>query len=231
VLGAVDAGCEWWLSLVADHPEVAPNQRPGEAAQFFAPFCTEPFGPAETAAFHAWFPRRPGRIIGYLAPDALAYPWMPPLLALAAPGARIVILVRDPVERLLAGLDRTSDLGSEHPGSYLSDVVDRGFYATQLAWLFEAYPSEKVLVVQYERCLVDPVGSLARTYDFLGVDPTYRARPLPPPAAGDKGSARERLDPGTTGRLREMYAAEVDALRRLYPELDLGLWPNFAPGT
>jgi hypothetical protein len=225
MLGAADAGSGWWLSLVTDHPDVAPGRRQGEAAQFFAPFCTESFGPAEIAAFHAWFPRRPGRIIGYRAPDAVAYPWMPPLLALAAPRARIVVLVRDPVERLLAGLDRTADLRPEHPGSYLSDAVDRGFYADQLARLVEVFPPDRVLVLQYERCLAEPERSLARTYEFLGVDPSVPARPIPPPA-GD-GTARDRLDPLTLGRLQAMYAADVDALACRYPDLDLGLWPNF----
>ncbi len=227
VLGAADSGSGWWLSLVRDHPEVAPGHRSAGAAQFFAPFCTEPFGPAETAAFHAWFPRRPGRTVGYWSPDALAYPWIPPLLARSAPRARMVVLVRDPVERLLAGLERTSELRPEHPGSYLSDAVDRGFYADQLGRLFEVYPPEQVLVLQYERCVADPVGSLARTYDFLGVDPSFRARPLPPPASGT-GPASERLDPQTLRRLQGMYSADVVALASFDSDLDLGLWPNFS---
>jgi hypothetical protein len=229
VLGAADAGCDWWLSLVADHPDVAPGHRSAEAAQFFAPYCTEPFGPDEIAAFCAWFPRRPGRIVGYWSPDALAYAWVVPLLALAAPGARMVVLVRDPVDRLLDGLARTADRRPEHPGSWLSDAVDRGFYADQLDRLHQVYPPDRVLVLQYERCVADPVGSLTRTYAFLGVDPTYRARPLGPPAAAD-GSARDRLDPRTLDRLRGMYAADVAALAARCPDVDLDLWPNCSHG-
>ena len=229
LLGDDDAGSRWWLSLVTDHPDVAPGHATDAAAQFFAPYCTQPFGPAEVAAFHAWFPRRPGRIVGYWSSEALAQPWTVPLLARAAPRALLVFVVRDPVERLLDGLDRTVDARPLHPGSYLSDAVERGFYAEQLGRLLAAFPTDQVRVLQYERCVADPVGPLARTFEFLGVDPGHRSRPMDPPAPRT-GRAAGCLDPATLARLEELYAADVAALGGLVPDLDLALWPNFAPG-
>jgi len=228
VLGAADAGSRWWLTLVADHPDVTPGHASPDAAHYFAPFCTEAFGPAEVAAFHAWFPRRPGRIIGFWSPDGLAHPWVPPLLARAAPRAQVLVLLRDPVERLLDGLVRTAEERPAHPGSYLSDAVDRGCYADQLERLAEWYPADQIQVLQYERCVADPVGSLARTYEFLGVDAGCRARPLDPPTAGSDRTGH-RPDPATLDRLRELYAADVARLEDLVPGFDPALWPNFAP--
>ena len=229
VLGAAAAGSRWWLSLIGDHPDVAPGHDSAAAAHFFDPYCTERFGPAEVATFHAWFPRRPGRIVGFWSPDGTAHPWVPPLLARAAPRALVVVLVRDPVERLLDGLDRTADARPAHPGSYLADAVDRGCYADQLAHLFECYPPGQVRVLQYERCVADPVGSLAATFEFLGVDPTYRARPLDPPAAAPRAAGQ--LDPDTLERVRDLYAHDIRALADLVPDLDLSLWPSaVAPG-
>ena len=227
LLGAGDSGSRWWLSLIADHPDVSPGHDLSSAAHYFAPFCTEPFGPAEVSTFHAWFHRRPGRIIGYWSPDGAAHPWVPPLLAMAAPRAQVLVLVRDPIDRLLDGLDRTVDDRPPHPGSYLSDAVDRGCYAEHLTQLLGCYPSEQVRVLQYEQCVADPVGSLSRTFEFLGVDPTLRSRPLDPGAAG-AGRATDRLDTTTLRRLQELYADDVAALCGLLPDLDLSLWHNFA---
>lgn len=229
VLGAEDAGGRWWLSLVADHPDVTPGHRSADAAHFFAPYCTEPFGPAEVASFHAWFPRRPGRIIGYWCPDGLAHPWIPPLLAMSAPHARVLVLVRDPIERLLDGLDRTVALRPPHPGSYLSDAVERGFYADQLARLLDSYPAGQVQVLQYEKCVADPAGSLARTFEFLGVDPTRVSRPLDPPFS-PAGRAAQLLDRATRDRLRALYSPDAEALCALVPDIDLGLWPGVGTG-
>jgi hypothetical protein len=230
VLGAADAGSHWWLAQVADHPDVTPGHASPDAAHFFAPFCTEAFGSAEIAAFHDWFPRRPGRIIGFWSPDGLAYPWVPPLVARAAPRAQVLVLLRDPVERLLDGLVRTADERPAHPGSFLSDAVDRGYYADQLERLAESYPADQTLVLQYEQCVADPVGSLARTYEFLGVDPGHRARPVAPPyPAPDR--AEHRPDAATLARLREVYATDVARIRDRVPGFDLALWPNFSPRT
>ncbi len=49
-------------------------------------------------------------------------------------------MVRDPVERLLDGLDRTVDQRPPHVGSYLSDAVERGFYADQLESVVQVLP-------------------------------------------------------------------------------------------
>jgi hypothetical protein len=228
VLGAAAAGSRWWLSLIADHPDVSPGRGSPDVAHFFARYCTEPFGPAEIAAFHAWFPRRAGRIIGFWSADGTAHPWVPPLLAAAAPRACILVLLRDPVERMLDGLDRTVDDRAAHVGSYLADAVDRGMYAEQITRLYERYPADQVLVLQTEACAADPVRSLARTYGFLGVDPAYRARQLAPPPAR-AARARDLLDPSVLERLRGVFAEDVAALGDLVPGFDPGLWPNVTP--
>ena len=227
VLGAADCGAEWWMACIADHPEVALNRTLVEAAHVFASGCTDAFGPGEVARFHALFPRRPGRIIGHWAPDGLSYPWVAPLLAAAAPRARLLVLVRDPVERLRAGLECTADSRAPHVGSVLADAVDRGFYAAQLTRLLTWYPKDQVRVLQIERCTADPTGHLAQTFAFLGIDDTYRPRPVDLPAELT-APVRVPLDPATRQRLVDLYVADVAALADLLPDLDLSLWPDYA---
>ncbi len=225
VVGAADARGAWWMSRIADHPEVVPNRTLVDAARFFAPYGTGAFGPDDVARFWRLFPRRPGRVTGHWSPDALSYPWVAPLLAEAAPEARILVLVRDPIERLRSGLERTADDRPPHVGSYLADAVDRGFYADQLMRLYRHIPSSRVLVLQVERCLADPDEALARTFSFLGIDDAYRARPDVPPA----DPVRDPLPAATRDRLVDLYSADVAALGQLVPDLDLALWPTTVP--
>ena len=227
VLGESGAGAEWWMACIADHPAVAPHRTVVEASDFFAPFGTARFGPGDVARFHALFPRRPGRVIGHWSPDGLVHPWVPPLLAEAAPRAHLLVLVRDPVERLRARLDATADIRAPHPGSYVADAVDRGFVAGQLGQLLRWFPKAQVRVVQYEQCRADPTRSLAGTYAFLGIDPDYRPRTVDPPPE----TVRDPLAPATRQRLHDLYAADVAALAGLVADLDLELWPNFGART
>ena len=99
VVGPAECGARWWMSLIADHPGVAPTPSVDGAAHLFDRYCTEGFGEGEIARFHAFFPRRPECIVGHWSADGLSYPWIAPLLARAAPGAKIIVMVRDPVER------------------------------------------------------------------------------------------------------------------------------------
>jgi hypothetical protein len=229
-LGTAVSGVDWWMACIADHPEVAPNRTLVGAAHTFAAGGTDGFGSAEVARFHALFPRRPGRIIGHWAPDGLSYPWVAPLLATAAPRARLLLLVRDPVERLRADLERKAATRAPHVGSDLADAVDRGFYASQLTRLLTWFPKDQVQVLQFERCVADPMAALAQTFAFLGIDDTYRPRPLALPAVLT-GPVRDPLASATRRRLVDLYATDVVALADLVPHLELSLWPNFAART
>ena len=228
LLGGDDTGGRWWMSLLADHPEVAPNRVLDEAAHVFAPYATDAFDDAAVARFHALFPRRAGRVIGHWGADALARPWVPALLARAAPRAQVLVLVRDPVERLLTELAATADERPPHVGSHDVAAVDHGFVGDQLTRLLTFVPTAQVRVLQYERCVVDPRGALAESFAFLGVDDTYRPGVVPPPLAAD-GPPVVRPGPEVRERLARMYADDVAVLAGLAPDLDLGLWPNFAP--
>ena len=228
VLGRPESGARWWMSQIADHPDVAPSRSVDEAALAFSPYGTASFGPEEIDRFHALFPRRPGRIIGHWSADGLSYPWVAPLLARAAPRAKVLVLVRDPVALLQAGLAATADSRPPGAGWNLADHVDAGFFGSQLTRLHGLFPPDQVRVLQYERCLVDTAGVLAQTFEFLGVDDSERPV-LPHPSGADPRASVGRFDAATRSRLSAMYADDVDALSHLVPDLDLGLWPNFAP--
>jgi len=221
VVGGPATGSRWWAECLADHPQVAPTGDLDGLAHLFARFATDGFGADEAAEVHACFPRRPGQRVVHWSPDGLAYPWVAPVLVRAAPEARVVVLVGDPVDGVLADLERTDALRPPHPGTWLADSVDRGFASEHLARLLTVVPADQVLVLQAERCAADPAGQLARTLAFAGLDPAERTVGVTP---AHPGGAPRAVDAGVLERLRRLYADEVVRLAALVPDLDLALW-------
>jgi hypothetical protein len=227
-VGVQKGGTSWWFELLREHPGV--YDRPGTPKElhYLSRFCTVPFGPAERDAYHRWFPRVPGTIAGEWTPDYFCYPWVAPVLADAAPDARILVLVRDPVERFRSGLTFRLAMGAPHSSTTVADAVRQGFYARHLRRLYEYFPPAQVLVQQYEQCRADPAAELARTYAFLGLDPfdpeEIRRE------VNVSGGAKVDLDPVAATRLGDLYRADASELAALVPSLDLSLWPSVADG-
>ena len=83
-IGVQKAGTTWWYELLATHPGVSEAPDIHKERHFFDRFATLPFGPDDARDYAGWFPRArdPG---GEWTPDYLSLPWVPPLLARAAP--------------------------------------------------------------------------------------------------------------------------------------------------
>ena len=194
---------------------------------FLSRFATESFGPEEIEAYHGWFPRRPGTLAGEWTPDYFDFPWVPPLLVQAAPEARLLLMVRDPVERFCSGLAHQRRHRGAITGTAVADAVARGFYHRALTTWSSYIDTERLLVLQYERCREDPAGQLARSYRFLGLDdrfvPSELRRPVSPTTEGRVHVAGDALR-----RLVDIYRADVESLATQFAEIDLTLWPNFA---
>ena len=119
--------------------------------------------------------------------------WTPALLREAAPEARLLVLLRDPVERFRSGrtlAENRFTVGSTARAA-ANAAFNRGIYADQLMRLWTAFPREQVLVLQYERCVADTRTQLERTYAFMGLAPEIPAG----------------LDPG--GRVNESRGPKV----------------------
>jgi hypothetical protein len=242
IFGAQKSGTTWWFRMIEQHPGVVqpPKQRP-ELHFFDRLWDRWPDGEL-IASYHRYFPRPEGRLIGEKTPEYLSCAWAAPMVALAAPDARAIVLLRDPVERFVSGLshqdrggliDETDVIDGERRlfgdrMRVVTDAIARGQYATQVEWLAQAFPPERLLILQYERCAADADGQLSRTYEFLGLAP-HRL------SAADLARPRnmaklEKLDvpPQHLDLLRRYYRPEVERLRSWMPDLDLTLWPNFA---
>ncbi len=239
ILGAQKSGTTWWFRLIEQHPEVVQptNQRP--ELHFFDRLWDDWPDAEAIASYHRYFPRPEGRLAGEKTPEYLSCAWAPPMLAAAAPQARVIVLLRDPVERYISGVSHHDRAGlveePEEGGGRLmgdrirviTDAIARGQYASQLEWLAEWYPADRVLVLQYEQCARDAAGQLARTFAFLGLAPhslpqEELARPRNMAKLEKVSVPDEHL-----ALLRRYYRPEVERLRARVPDLDLALWEHF----
>lgn len=222
-VGTEDAGCDWWHTLLLEHDSIASASE--RSLDFFGTFCTRPMTEDDIAVYHSHFGRRGNEIVGEWTPEYMYEAWTPMLLHRAAPDAKLLVMLVNPVDHVAAALAPNG--GARPKEGSLTNIFARGRYAPQLRRLLEYYGSEQILVLQLERCLVDPVGQYARTLRFLGIPDDFR------PATLDRVAPPiERPDvdlwPDLEIPMLKELESDVLELRTTVPELDLALWPQFA---
>jgi hypothetical protein len=239
-VGTADAGCEWWHTLLLEHDSIDAPSTP--SLDFFATFCTRAMTDEDVGAYHAHFSQREDAVVGEWTPGYMYEPWTPMLLHRAAPDAKLLVMLMNPVDRYAANLAQTRRKRRKETDS-LSNTVSLGRYTSQLRGLLEFYDRDRILVLQLERCLEDPLGQYARTLEFFGVDDEFqpaslgggairRARRILGRPAGGLPGAPEPVDvdlwPDLEVPMLKELAADVLELSALVPDLDLSLWPQFA---
>ena len=228
-VGAHRSGTTWWYQLIAAHPDVAvPPGRPKEI-HFFQGFWEGGFTEADVARYHRYFPRPDGKLVGEWTPRYMFDTWTPRMLAVAAPDARLLVLLRDPVARYVSHLGTHLGKGPERAtrGAAVASIAfARGLYMAQLRAVLAHFPRERLLLLQFEQCMREPAAQLERTYEFLGLDPSF----VP-------GEQEQRVNPGGTIELDDgliedvgrALAPDAAELARTFPEIDLSLWPGVDP--
>jgi hypothetical protein len=176
--------------------------------------------------------------IGEATPYYLFHPAAPARAASVVPDAKLVVLLRNPVDRALSGwglqraigteplsfeeaLDREDERLAGEEQRLLADPAyrshshrhhsykARGRYAEQLDRWFAHYPRDRFLILSSEEYFSDPGETARRTIEFLGLP----SRSLPGLRSTSASTSGEHLAPS----LRERLAAEFAAPnRRLY---------------
>lgn len=197
---------------------------------YFDRFHSGGWEPDDIARYHEYFPRVGERRVGEWTPLYASAPWVPGLLAQAAPDARLLMLLRDPVERFLSGLQLDISVAARR-GAPLSryaplEAFMRGHYHAQLVGLLRHFERSQILILQYERCAREPQEQLRRTFAFLGLKDVEFTPELD--AHPKRQEEKPVLDRDAREAYVEAYRDEVIALAESCEEIDLALWPNFA---
>jgi hypothetical protein len=211
------------------HPGIAPPRRRTKELHFFNKFRAREMGDADVAAYHELFPRAGGQVAGEWTPRYMRDFWTPRLLHRAAPDARLLVLLRDPIERFRSGMVHTLRRAPERGREKVAtDAVERGRYASQLLRLREWFPDDRILVLQYEQCRDDPLAQFRRTMRFIGAAEDYEPPDLLRPRGGSTAPEKDELWPDFVEAVQATLEDEVRRLPDLVPDIDLRLWPNFA---
>jgi len=178
----------------------------------------------QIAEYRKWFPRPPGKKTGEFTPRYMYDYWVAEQLYAAAPTTKILVMLRDPVERFWSGCQFS---GNVEPATF-NEHFQRGLYAAQLAEWYRYFPRDQVLVVQYEQFNITPRESFAEICRFVGIDDTQSPKDEQVEAKVNAGQPRPQLTEEVKKSLRDAYLADVEALTKLAPNIDIKLWKNFA---
>jgi hypothetical protein len=202
---------------------------------FFDGYFRRDFSKADISAYHEQFARPEGAIVGEWTPGYMHDFWTPPLLRRAAPDAKLLVLLRDPLARYQSGISHEMDRLRRHVWRpryrghvrtmSVGDALSRSLYGRQLALLLEHFDRSQVLVLQYERCVADATTELRRTYEFLGVDGVDH---LPASLTERSSWSHPQLRPSDVASEAAVAAIRADlaTLKSVAPEIDLELWPS-----
>ena len=167
------SGLHYYLSL---HPEVSMSN-PKEL-NFFIEERNFPRG-------LEWYSRHfdpSAKCRGEASPNYTAYPQhlgVPERIASIVPDARLVYIVRDPIERIAAHWVHNyakrrekGDLRATllHPNT---SYVSRSKYFMQLQRFLVHFPEEQILVLDQADLRDQRMPTLRRLFEFVGVDPTF----------------------------------------------------------
>jgi hypothetical protein len=185
-------------------------------------------------AYHARFPAADGRPCGEATPIYLY--WRSALERICAynPAMRLVVTLRDPVERAWSHWKMEYARGAERrpfawciregrqrlfeaePWGWHREFsyVERGFYAEQLEHLFGLFPRAQALVLKAEDLRRDPDAGLGVVRAFLGLPSSAPPAPHEVHVAAemDYGSA---LTSDDAAYLRSVYARDQARLQAL----------------
>jgi len=229
-IGVQKAGTTRWWKLIVKHPDVVGWQL--KETHQLSRFGWRPLFDADREEYYRYFPRPEGKMVGEWTPRYMNVPGVVEAMKTLAPEARLLVLLRDPVERYRSGVGQWQK-HKERRGKRLNlwagrkDAYARSFYAFALRPYVEAFGLDRLLVLQFEKCLQDPAAEYRRTLEFLELDDW-----VPPPE--DLGKAynvsRRRPTPAALDEpadLVESLEGDVRELLTLAPDIDLSLWPNF----
>ncbi len=130
------------------------------------------------------------RAIGEGSNSYLFCPSAPLAISKKAPNAKIIAILRNPVDRAWSHYLMNRKLGYAVAPDFLaefkadidkrprgwgitSNYYELGRYAEQLERFFALFPRRQIKVILYDDFHRDPHNSLRQTFEFLGVDPSH----------------------------------------------------------
>jgi hypothetical protein len=158
---------------------------------------------------------------------------VPDRIASVVPDAKIVYVLRDPIERIRSHYRHRVAIGSER--APLAEAVLRdpiyvvcSSYGMQIERYLDRFPRERLLLLTAERLRTDREATVRRVYGFLGVDQDVVPATLGTEYYRSDGRARY---PPVVARLRHALKERVPAAKRAKELVDSTLPRAFHRGS
>ena len=244
VIGAMKAGTTTLFAALTQHPHVIRSRR--REIHFFG----SRFSRGEDW-YRRHFPtglelRRYQAITGEGSTSYLAHPHAAERIHQVVPRAKMIALLRDPVDRAISNYFHEKRTGreplpitdafaaeedrlrraAEDPGQRPLGRLGyrrRGLYAEQLERYYRHFPREQLLVLQAESLFEKPREVIDQVCRFLGVDPAKGNFDYIPKNIG--GYKPSLVPPTLTAELARFYAPHNERLNALVGEENWG-WRN-----
>ena len=180
IIGAGKSGTTALHAYLALHPEIGMSER--KELQFFTRTSWRDLVPWYSAQFQAAFPVR-----GEASPDYTMAPFLPCVadrIQELIPDAKLIYMVREPIERAIAHYveyvalrleDRPIRAALADPDDPSNPYICASRYASQLAPFVERFESSQLLVLDQLDLLHDRERTLQAVFRFVGVDPGFMA--------------------------------------------------------
>ncbi len=226
VIGEKKCGTSYFYHLLTQHPLVEP------AAKKELHFFDALFDAESVEWYRRCFPQ-PSWKDGRPTITGEATPYMsnahaPQRIAQVIPEARLIALLRNPVDRAYSDYQMVARKGREHKTFEEaigleeatdrvgldddSEYLSRGVYIDQLLRWREFFDREQLLVLKSEDFFESPQQTLKRPFGFLGL-PEWESRISELTKKRNAGEYEGEMDPATRRRLQEYFEPHN---RRLY---------------
>lgn len=196
VIGAQKCATSWLYYCLRDHSEICVPNKKLEAGYVGGKMFAEK---GEAWFFDRFMPKE-GQVTGDISVEYLWDEGAAEALRPYAEGAKLIVSLRHPVDRMVSGYfwllrkgdmpnipleDGIAPILAAKPGfpdpleEPLAQAVGRSLYGPQLQRFIDIYGAENIKVVLYEEIAADGLAKVQEIYDYLGV-----ASDFVPPSLG-----------------------------------------------
>jgi hypothetical protein len=231
ILGAQKAGTSSLYHYLIQHPQA--HQSLKKEVHFFSGGLQENIDTYEKGErwYRAHFPLQSTMKVGDIAIDAtpmyLFHPQAPARINAMLPNAKLIILLRNPVERAIshyfhvqrhgfepltiaqAFADENSRLQKISASSHFKDPAyrlfsyqQRGLYLAQIKRYQTLFPAEQILIMNSDELFQQPQQSLKKVFCFLGIDDNYQ---IPDLQSQNVGNNKAHVPENTYQQLQEFF--------------------------
>ncbi|MFC1837410.1 sulfotransferase [Thermodesulfobacteriota bacterium] len=178
-IGTPRAGTTWIFHCLKTHPQICMSLV--KETYFFHEFLKVQSRHKGLEFYRRYFRHcTPDKVIGEFTPHYLTDPDAPRLIKDFFPDIKLIVSLRNPVERLYS-LFNFWNVRGKHDIATFEEFIDRekkdavctNYYHKYLANYLELFPEENILILIYEDIARDPQAFIKTVYRFLGVEQDF----------------------------------------------------------